>query len=187
MLAEPVNCNCDMYYTGKGDDGTSELFAGKKRLLKSEQIFAVLGSLDELNSFLGLCLVEAKTFVDLFEDIKIEQNNIFICQAHFAGAKISIPPDLVSSLEKRMKKYASVIKPRKGFVAPGGSRLSATLDITRTIARKVEREALSLSLKERLLVSDKIYSYLNRLSSFLYVLARYSNDLTLEKEFPPKY
>jgi len=182
-----VNYNCDMYYTGKGDNGTSKLFKGKDRLLKSEQIFEVLGSLDELNSFLGLCSTEAKEYSDIFEDIIIEQNNLFICQAHFANANISIPSDLVRSLEKRMEKYAKLIKPRKNFVFPGGSRLSASLDISRTLARKVEREALRLPLEERLPNCDKIYVYLNRLSSFLYVLARYSNDLSSEIEISPKY
>jgi len=187
VLVELVNYNCDMYYTGKGDNGTSELFKGKNRLSKGSQIFEVLGSLDELNSFLGLCSVEAKDYTSIFEEIIIEQNNLFICQAFFAGVKVSVPPDLVSSLEKRLGVFSSKIKPRKSFVVPGGSRLSATLDIARTLARKTEREALRLPLKDRLKDSENIYIYLNRLSSFFYVLARYANDLAFEREVAPYY
>jgi len=187
VLVELVSYNCDMYYTGKGDNGTSKLFEGKNRLSKGEQIFEVLGSLDELNSLLGLCSVEAKDYTSIFEEIKIEQNNLFICQAFFAGAKVSVPPNLVSSLEKRLEIFSSKIKPRKSFVVPGGSRLSATLDIARTLARKAEREALRLPLKDRFKDSEIIYIYLNRLSSFFYVLARYANDLAFEREVTPKY
>lgn len=176
-----------MYYTGKGDKGTSKLFEGKERLLKSDSIFEVLGTLDELNSFLGICSFEAKANSDIYQQIIQEQNNLFICQAHFAEAKIKIPEDLVSNLELRIQKIAKNIKERKNFVLPGGSRLSASLDFSRTLARKTERRALSLPLENRVNYNELVYVYLNRLSSFLYVLARYANDLSEIDELAPKY
>lgn len=184
---EPANYNCNMYYTGKGDKGTTKLFDSKVRIPKSDQIFEVLGSLDELNSHLGLCSVEAKEIEQIYSEILYEQNNLFILQAHFAGAKVEVKDSLVSDIEKRIERVSVVIKPRKSFVVPGGSRLSALLDIARTLARKTERSVISLDVKEREKYNPLVLVYLNRLSSFFYVLARLANDILSEEESAPKY
>lgn len=184
---EPANFNCNMYYTGKGDKGTTKLFDSKDRIPKSDQIFEVLGSLDELNSHLGLCSVEAKEIEQIYSEILYEQNNLFILQAHFAGAKVEVKDSLVSDIEKRIERVSVVIKPRKSFVVPGGSRLSALLDIARTLARKTERSVISLDVKEREKYNPLVLVYLNRLSSFFYVLARLANDILSEEESAPKY
>lgn len=176
-----------MYYTGKGDSGTTKLFSGQARISKSEPIFALLGSLDELNSYLGLASVAAHPYRDIYQEIRREQEHLFICQAHFAKADTKIPADLLSELEARIAKISQLIRPRKSFVIPGGSYLSATLDIARTLARKCERYALSLSDKEKADYNQLIFVYLNRLSSFFYVLARYANDLAQVDEGAPQY
>ena len=176
-----------LYYTGNGDNGKSKLFDAKEDFSKSEPIFLVLGSLDELNSHLGLCSCEAAQDSFIYQAIKREQENIFICQAHFAKSEIKIPNGFLSELELSIAKLAKLIKPRDSFVLPGGSRLSALLDVARTLARKCEREALSLSEEERSLYEKIVFVYLNRLSSFLYVLARLANDLAKVEEDAPLY
>ena len=178
-----------MYYTGKGDKGTSKLFNSKDRLLKSDLVFDVLGSLDELNSYLGLCAVEAgtKETKNIFEIIKEIQNNLFICQAHVAQSEILIPLDLLTKTEEKINKISQLIKPRNSFVISGGSRLSACLDIARTQARKTERRAVALENKANLKVDTSLIAYLNRLSSLLYVLARLANDICELEEEAPMY
>lgn len=177
-----------MYYTRKGDKGTSKLFSSKERIPKGEQIFEVLGSLDETNSFTGLCSVYAnESYKEIVDDLKKVQNDLFICQAHFADSEIKIPVDFVSRLEDSIAKITKKIKPRESFVVPGGSRLSASLDVARTLARRTEREALRLTDKDKKRIDSQVFIYLNRLSSFFYVSARLANDLAEYKENPPKY
>ena len=176
-----------MYYTGKGDKGTTKLFNSKDRIDKGEQIFEVLGSLDELNSWLGLSSIEAKGHKDILNIIKETQNDLFTCQAHFARSDVKIPEDFVSSLEEKIEKISKKIKPRTSFVISGGSKLSANLDVARTLARRVERQSLRLSEEDKKEVSEIIFVYLNRLSSLMYVLARLANDIYEAKENAPKY
>ncbi len=188
MLAALATLTKNMlYYSGNGDDGKSKLFDAKENLPKSQTIFSVLGSLDELNSYLGLSACEAPQDSFIYQAIKREQENIFICQAHFAKSEIKIPDNLLSDLELSIAKVAKLIKPRDSFVLPGGSRLSALLDIARTLARKCERKALSLSEEERNSYEKIVFVYLNRLSSQLYVLARLANDLAKVGEDTPLY
>lgn len=176
-----------MYYTGKGDKGTSKLFNSKSRIDKSEQIFAVLGTLDELNSFVGLCSTLAGSYDDLFRILKIEQNRLFSLQAHFAGAMLGFAPEVISELESSINSISEKIKSRNSFVVPGGSQLSASLDVARTLARRAEREALGLKEEERNRYNKLSFVYLNRLSSLFYVLARYANDLAGVDENAPQY
>lgn len=177
-----------MYYTRKGDKGTSKLFSSKERIPKGEQIFEVLGSLDEVNSYTGLCSVYAdEGYKEMVDDLKSVQNDLFICQAHFADSEVEIPSDFVSRLENSIAKITEKIKPRESFVVPGGSILSASLDVARTLARRTEREALRLTGDSKERIDEKVFIYLNRLSSFFYVLARLANDLAEYKENPPKY
>jgi len=176
-----------MYYTGKGDKGTTKLFNSKDRVDKGEQIFEVLGSLDELNSWLGLTFVEAEEGLEILEIIRKTQNDLFTCQAHFARSEVKIPKDFVSSLEEKIAQISNKIKPRASFVLSGGSKLSASLDVARTLARRAERQALKLSDEDKKEVVETVFIYLNRLSSLLYVLARLANDIYEAKESVPKY
>lgn len=174
-----------MYYSGKGDQGTSKLFRSKERMLKSDLIFEVLGSLDELNSWLGFCAVEANDYQEIHEIIKTTQNNLFICQAYFAQADTLIPDYFLSHVEDQINRISPLLKERKTFVLSGGSRLSSTLDVARTLARRVERRVVSLGKRQEL--EQLVLAYLNRLSSLLYVLARLANDLQEIEEQAPKY
>lgn len=176
-----------MYYTGQGDKGTSTIFNSSERLTKSDPIFELLGSLDELNSWLGFCAVEAESQLEIQKIIQETQNNLFICQAFFAQAKVIIPTNLLSQTEIEINRISQLIKPRNSFVLSGGSRLSALLDVGRTLARKVERRAVALDKKSSRELNELILSYLNRLSSLLYVLARLANDVYKVTEKSPDY
>lgn len=163
------------------------MFGCKDRLSKNEPIFAALGSLDELNSWLGFCVVTAradknKEIKNIIAKILITlQENLFIIQAQLAGAPKNISVQKINELEKTINNLATKIKPRKSFTIPGGSQLSALLDFARAMARRTERAVLTAQPK------DEVKAYLNRLSSILYVLARRVNDLKKIKEQAPKY
>lgn len=176
-----------MYYTRGGDGGSSKLFEAHSRRPKSDQIFEVLGTLDELNSFLGLARSFAGKHKDIQELLKTEQNHLFSLQAHFAGAKVDLPDDLVLVLEEKIAEISAKLKKRSSFVIPGESSLSAFLDVLRTISRRAEREALKLEEEEKHKKNKQAFVYLNRLSSFFYVLARYLNDLYDLSEEAPSY
>lgn len=176
-----------MYYTGKGDGGTTTLFGCSDRVSKQDPVFAALGSVDELNSWFGLCGVKAlsdseteiKSFVA--ETIISLQEDLFVMQAQLAGAPKEITPDNILRIETIINSLAEKIKPRTSFIIPGGSELSAMLDVARTMARRTERFVLAIN------PPDGIKGYLNRLSSICYVLARYVNDIKEIEEHGPSY
>lgn len=182
-----MNYNCYMYYTGKGDGGTTTLFGSKDRVSKQDPVFAALGSIDELNSWIGLCAVKAKQDADLkineeiFSILKSLQEKLFIVQAQLAGAEKQITADEVAQLETTINSIAEILIPRKSFVVPGGSELSAMLDVARTWARRAERFTLATE------PSDPLKAFLNRLSSIMYILARRVNDLKEIEEKGPSY
>jgi cob(I)alamin adenosyltransferase len=176
-----------MYYTGDGDKGTYTILNSKTRLEKSSPIFGLLGDLDELNSYLGLCSVEAFDFLEIQKDIKDIQHNLFIIQACFAKANVDFPITALNKTEERIKEIALNIEKRESFVLSGGSRLSSTLDIARAIARRAERRAVGIRNSYNKEINPTIFAYLNRLSSLLYVLARLANDLNSMKEEAPNY
>ena len=176
-----------MYFTGKGDKGTSSLYNLSERISKADEIFEVLGSLDELNSYLGLASIEALEIGFVYNIIKKTQQNLFIVQAYFAKSNIEIPENILQETEDIIEDISKKIKLRNSFVLSGGSRLSALLDVSRTLARKTERRAVSLNDRYRNNLDEKVFAYLNRLSSLLYVLARFANDYNDLEEDKPNY
>lgn len=209
-------------FTGKGDSGTTKVFGCDQRLSKSSNIAEALGSLDEINSFLGLCKVQSsylgyKLGETLLSNIVHEiQQNIFIIQAELAGAEKAISEKKVKELEDIINQIEKALPPIKSFFISGGpadveenqlagAGLGATFDMARTVARRAERRVIAVSeeiAQMKLPISDAdntnkhIYkpiisqntkAYLNRLSSILYALARYSNHLAGIKEEAPDY
>ncbi len=175
-----------MYYTGKGDGGTTTLFGSKDRVSKQDAIFAALGSLDELNCWLGFCATKAAsdtetTILEIKELLIRLQEHLFIIQAELAGADKKIELVQSEELESIINYIAPQLKERKSFTIPGGSELSASLDFGRALARRCERAVLAIE------PSEHIKKYLNRLSSVLYVLARRVNDCKNINEQSPSY
>lgn len=184
-----------MLYTGKGDQGTSKLFSTEKgvRLTKSALVFEALGTLDELNSFLGLaraCSLETmfstkdgKLFSDIVFDL---QQDIFILQAEVGGAGMTILKDKVEKLESITNTIETELPEIKTFFVPGASELSARFDVCRTVARRVERLLVAYQ-EETKGIGEESLRYANRLSSVLYALARLANVRTGAEEASPTY
>ena len=182
-----------MLYTGKGDLGDTGTFGCDQRISKSSAIAEALGSLDEINSFLGLCKmhtqredisVENYKYSSILEDI---QQKLFIVQAQVAGAARDIEKSDISGMEEVIQVLEEQLPEITTFFVSGGSELSATLDYARTIARRAERRVVAVREEEKVKIQDTTLQYLNRLSSLLYVMARYANHILGIKENSPTY
>lgn len=183
-----------MLYTRKGDNGTTKTFGCDQRISKSSAIAEALGSLDEINSYLGLCKVKSQEEKFLLADgtsaaetIHNVQKNLFIVQAELAGSKMSITPEKVKEIEVIIDWAEKELPPIKSFFIAGGTELAAVFDIARTIARRAERRVVRVAEEGKVTISDASRAYLNRLSSLLYALARLANHKAGISEEGPDY
>ncbi len=173
-----------MLYTGKGDNGTTQFFGCHQRFSKSSIIAEALGSLDELNSFLGLCKVTTKGNKDSLENI---QQDLFVIQAETAGADKHIQDERTVWLEMIMAGIEKELPAIKNFIVPGGTEAAAMLDFARTISRRAERRMVAVKEEGMVKISNPTLKYLNRLSSLLYALARLVNVKAGVEEEKPHY
>lgn len=181
-------------FTGKGDDGTTYAYGCNQRFSKSSAVAEALGSLDEINSYLGFIKLAAKksefsvsgsaTFTDIVADI---QQNLFIIQAQVAGADKNIAEEKITQMSTLIQAIEKELPPIKTFFISGGSELSSLFDFARTIARRAERRVVAVYDEGLVHIDKTTLSYLNRLSSLLYALARLSNHLSGITEEPPTY
>lgn len=191
-------------FTGKGDDGTTYAYGCNQRFSKSSAIAEALGSLDEINSYLGFVKLAAKKFTPVensaknsafkfsdgknFEKIISDvQQNLFIIQAQVAGAEKNIIEEKIKSIENYIVEAEKNMPPIKTFFVSGGCELSSLFDFARTIARRAERRVVAVSDEGLVKLEKTTLSYLNRLSSLLYAMARLSNHLSGIKEESPDY
>ena len=168
-------------YTKTGDDGTTGLFGGG-RIPKDSARIEAYGTVDELNSTIGMAAAEAEThwLNDLLQHI---QQSLFVMGADLATpldarSNYSIPridERDVKSLELAIDENEAELPLLKRFILPGGSKLAAHLHYARTVCRRAERLLVHLSREQEIGSSDLIY--LNRLSDLLFVLARRANQL----------
>jgi cob(I)alamin adenosyltransferase len=185
-------------YTGKGDAGTSKLFTTPSgvRISKADMVFEALGTLDECNSYIGLCkslsqkgaLICAGTVCS--EVLHSVQNHLFTIQAEIAGSDTSISADGVKLLEETIATIESELPPITTFFVPGVSELSSHFDVARTISRRAERSVVRLieaKSEGSPAVSPESLAYLNRLSSLLYALARFVAHTQGFEEKAPEY
>jgi len=177
-----------MLYTRTGDKGTSGLFGTRERFPKNSLIYEALGVVDELNSLLGVCRARSnktKGGLDVAREILKVQECLFPIQAELAGAQKSVTQTHVDELEDVIKRFESKIENPHAFVIPGATEFSALCDYARAVSRRAERIVISTQHVQN--VSPAALAYLNRLSSFLYALARYSAVKESAKESPPFY
>lgn len=184
-----------MLYTRKGDDGKTKTFGCDQRISKSSLVAEALGSLDETNSFLGL--VRAKTKNSSFKiknkeikysDLVLEvQKNLFIVQAEVAGSTLFITAEKIKNIEKIVDEIEKVLPPIKNFFISGATENGALFDFARTLARRAERRVVAVKEEGKVVVSAETLTYLNRLSSLLYALARISSHLEGAEEIKPDY
>lgn len=182
-----------MLYTRKGDTGTTKTFGCDQRISKSSSIAEALGSMDEINSFLGICKVKSKESGFKVEDKSFEeivhniQQDLFIIQAELAGAEKKIEESKVQEVEKIIDTIEKILPPIKTFFISGGTELAATFDFARTVSRRAERRVVAVNEEGVRTLGADTMKYLNRLSSILYALARLSNHLSGIEEQSPTY
>lgn len=190
-----------MLYTGKGDGGTTKTFdaAPGVRISKASELPEALGTLDELNSYVGLAKVKAASGRD--PDVPLRaakrrrissiladvQQTLFIVQAEVAGAPKRVGKAKVAQAELIINTLEGLMPPITTFTVPGGTELSATLDVARTLARRAERRVIAVTELGLRNVSPNTKAYLNRLSSLLFALARFANEQAGIKRESPKY
>lgn len=182
-------------FTGKGDPGTTKtLRQGKgERISKSSCLTEALGTVDELNSFLGLCEVKAGKLswkilnLSPSDIIRKAQQDLFIVQAELAGAEKTIKASKVGELEEMVAEMEKEMPPIKSFFVSGGTEEAALFDIARTFARRAEREVIRAVGVGEAEIGDNTRAYLNRLSTLFYAMARLSNYKAGVEEEPPSY
>lgn len=168
-------------YTRTGDFGETSLFGGK-RVWKHDDLVDIYGSIDELNSSIGLIISLISVF-EVQEFLQKIQKDLFVLGSFFAGASVDFShiKKRVKEMEARIDEMDESLSPLHQFILPGGTMLGSFIHMTRSIARKVERKAVYilkhsperkiLDLKE----TDFILMYVNRLSDFFFILARFIN------------
>jgi cob(I)alamin adenosyltransferase len=172
-------------YTRKGDDGSTGLWYGG-RVTKSGGRPEAYGAVDEAASALGLARVlAAQIHEELAVDILRLQNDLFVAGAELATAPQAaerlepgvsrVTPDMVDQLESDIDKYMEQVELPPKFVIPGGTELSARLDVARTIVRRAERRVVDLKQAGDL-ADDTVLRYLNRASDALFAMARYADE-----------
>jgi cob(I)alamin adenosyltransferase len=177
-----------MLYTRKGDDGTSTLFDQAKRLPKDSLVYEALGTVDECNSLIGVCratAAEGEYQLDVSNIFLKVQENLFVIQGEIAGAKMSMTAIKIKELEQTIDQIEEQITNPQSFVIPGSTKFSALCDYARTVVRRAERGLVALAKTRN--ISATTLGYINRLSSLLYALARYSAKQNQVKELTPTY
>jgi cob(I)alamin adenosyltransferase len=166
-------------YTKTGDEGMTGL-GGGRRVAKDSPRVRAYGTVDELNSAIGVALALGLTD-RLTDELASIQNELFdlgsdLCWPEDDERRARIPtvqPKHVRRLEKLIDELNEVVGPLTNFLLPGGAPGAAQLHLARTICRRAEREAITLSHEEP--IGELVLPYLNRLSDALFVMARFEN------------
>lgn len=161
-------------YTKTGDKGKTSLYGGT-RISKSHSRITAYGNIDELNSFIGLLL---EYIPDNKKELLLKiQNELFVQGSHLAAGNdhdYKLPEfneNLVAELEQDIDAMNEELDPLKHFILPGGSKGISYAHVCRTITRRAERGVVALALEEN--VPDEVVVFLNRLSDYFFILARY--------------
>ncbi len=166
-------------YTKTGDKGTTSLASGK-RVAKDHYRIKAYGTVDELNSILGIVRVKASAKVKkIVSDI---QNDLFDLGADLATPEqkkykftpLRITKNQVNRIEKSIDQYNKKLGSLNSFILPGGSESASFLHNARTVARRAETQTVALSKKEK--INKEALRYINRLSDLLFVLSRVENN-----------
>jgi cob(I)alamin adenosyltransferase len=178
-------------YTKTGDDGTTCLYGGK-RVSKNNIRVQTYGEVDELNSYIGL-IRSHNSYKEIDEQLQSIQNSLLNL-----GAELATPKDQMFFLKEKMKiscltsnqeivllekwmdKMSEKLTPLKHFILPTGNIIASTTHVARTVCRRAERSIISLNEIEE--VRPHLQKYLNRLSDYLFVLARYFGYLENKRE-----
>lgn len=179
-------------YTLTGDNGTTSLVGGT-RVAKDSLRIEAYGTLDELNSWLGLIAASTVISDELRAEILTIQRHLFDIGTHLATEPSSrwqpdpFPAQAVRDLERSIDALDASLPPLRRFILPGGHPDAARAHIARTVARRAERRIISLNSQppahadapeSTAIVAPEIIAYINRLSDWLFALARHINLAT---------
>jgi cob(I)alamin adenosyltransferase len=170
-------------YTKGGDKGETALHGGK-RVFKDIIRIEAYGTIDELNSFIGLAatVISDRKVISVLEKI---QNYLFVLGADLSSPEIEenkkkniprITEEHCTDLEKQIDYFDSLNVELKNFILPGGNQGASFLHVCRTICRRGERKVVTLNKEEN--IGKNIIIFLNRLSDLFFVLARYQNKIS---------
>ncbi len=186
-------------YTKKGDGGNTTFYTGES-VRKNDPRIEVVGTIDELNSLIGLVMAytrereEEQKGNDTEIRVMLErvQHDLFTVGAELTMLSAKQMPQSVKlptmteqhiqDMECMIDEVQEKLKEQKSFLLPGGTRLSAWLHFSRTVTRRAERDVVGLM--EQIEVNPEVLRYLNRLSDLLYVLARYANKEVVSEQQP---
>lgn len=172
-----------MVYTGRGDRGRTDLSSGE-RVSKSSERIEAYGTVDELNSLVGVCRSYTEEKVEELEEV---QNELHILQAELANREpdTKVTQENTDRLEGLCDRYQEECPPLRNFVLAGGCKSAAHLHQARSVARRAERKIVELDQSEEL--RQEVLAYINRLSDLFFLMARHENFLADVEEKSPKY
>lgn len=164
-------------WTGKGDDGTTGLLYGG-RVRKDHPAPEAYGAVDEAQAALGVARAEAERGSELDETLVHVERDLYVCMAELATApgkrgklepgRSCTTPEMVVAIEELTTSLSERFEMPTEFVLPGETRISALLEVARTVVRRAERASVAVAED-----GSSVVPYLNRLSSLLWALARW--------------
>ncbi len=172
-----------MVYTGRGDRGETDLGSGESVPKDSDRLEAY-GTVDELNSLLGVVASKSDRKRDAIEEI---QNELHILQAELAdmNSEHKITAEDVERLEERCDEIQKEIPPQRNFIIAGGVEVASFLHLARSVTRRAERRIAAL--RNEKYIRPEVLTYINRLSDLFFLMARHENYLENVEEKNPDY
>jgi cob(I)alamin adenosyltransferase len=171
-------------YTRTGDDGSTALGSGERRP-KYDLRVAAYGTVDEVNAVIGIARLQAAGNLELDPMLARIQNDLFDVGADLClpdkgkgpgGARLDVTDAQVEWLERQIDRLNGELEPLRSFILPGGSAAAAYLHLARTVCRRAERLMVELKDRPGESVTAAAIKYMNRLSDFFFVAARFTND-----------
>lgn len=164
-------------YTRTGDCGQTSLVGGK-RVLKNHPRLEAYGTIDELSAHLGLLVTQLtdnndQTFITSIQQTLFDLSALLATEPESSYQSTSLPSIHIATLEHEIDRQQAQLSPLHAFIIPGGSQVAAQAHICRTICRRAERYIIALA--EQSEISSEIIQYINRLSDYLFILARTIN------------
>ncbi len=164
-------------YTRTGDEGKTSVIGG--RLDKDDIRVEAYGTVDELNSFVGLAItqLDQKLFSDIISELEKIQHELFDCSGDLAMVVMKRPykanAEMTTFLEERIDEYIVETPKLEKFILPGGTQAAATIHVCRTVTRRAER--LVVKLQKNAEINQAVLKFLNRLSDYFFAIARVIN------------
>ena len=171
-------------YTRTGDDGSTALGSGERRP-KYDLRVAAYGTVDEVNAVIGVARLHAAGNLELDRMLARIQNDLFDVGADLClpdrgkgpgGARLDVTDAQVEWLERQIDRLNGELEPLRSFILPGGSAAAAYLHLARTVCRRAERLMVELKDRPGESVTAAAIKYVNRLSDFFFVAARFTNN-----------